>query len=140
MINILARFAAIVLMALSLGACSILSQREYNAVSIAETPEQRTYAVYGSFVVAERQAAAIIQTPGVQDKIKVALQKADAVAKPLADKSLEAADAITDIRRALAMGQTTEDKLNIALLDLEQWYTRLVPAVNDLIKFVEENK
>ena len=125
-----------------LAAVSVLtgcgSLRQYNPVSYAETPEQRAYAVYGSFTVAEEQGAVLIQDASVSDSIKLSIQRADAKAKPIADKTLAAADAVALARRDLALGTSTEEKLKIFSDNLANWYTTFVPLVNDLINIVEK--
>lgn len=59
-----------------------------NPVAAAQDVEQRAYAVYGSFVIVEEQAAKIVSDPNVPAAVKQALRGADARAKPSADALL----------------------------------------------------
>ncbi len=67
-----------------LGGCA--SVQEVNAVAAADTLEQRAFALYGSFVVVEEQAAVLVRDKAVPKSVRKAVQAADAKAKPLADR------------------------------------------------------
>ncbi len=62
------------------------SIQEVNAVAAADTVEQRAFALYGSFVVVEEQAAVLVRNKAIPKGIRKAIQAADAKAKPLADR------------------------------------------------------
>lgn len=67
------------LVALALTACGV------NPFADAETIQQKGYASYGTFVILEEQAAAIVQDPSVPEDVKQKLKDADKEAKPIAD-------------------------------------------------------
>lgn len=52
--------------------------------------ESKATATYGSFVVAEKVGAALIQSPNISDAVKSRIKAADANAKPGGDALLEA--------------------------------------------------
>jgi len=128
------QFAATLLVAAvaALSACGTL-----NPLSHAQTLQQKAYAQYGVFVVIEEQAAAIVQEPTVPASAKQAVARADAVAKPVADKLLAAILAVDQIREDIRAGRTTEDKLVIATANLQKWYDEVVPLLNDLVAAVK---
>lgn len=122
----------LVIAAAALSACGTL-----NPLSHAQTIQQKAYAQYGVFVVVEEQAAAIVQEATVPASAKQAVARADAVAKPVADKLLAAILAVDQIRADIAAGKTTEDKLVIATTNLQKWYDEVVPLINDLVSAVK---
>lgn len=68
------------LAALALTACGA------NPFKDAENTQQEGYASYGTFVILEEQAAALVQNPAVPASVKLTLRRADAEAKPIADQ------------------------------------------------------
>lgn len=56
-----------------------------NPYKDADTIQQKGYATYGTFVIVEEQAAALVQDPAVSGVVKLALRRADAKGKPIAD-------------------------------------------------------
>ena len=117
---------------LMLSACAGL-----NPVSKAETSEQRAYALYGTFVVFEEQAVKLVASPEVPESVKRSLREADAVAKPAMDSVLEGVNQIFEIRRQLSIGTSTEEKLTIAVTNLDMWYAGAKPKVEALIRLVK---
>lgn len=65
----------------------------HSPLSAAKDVEQRAFAVYGSFVIVEEQAAKMSRDPSVPASVKQALRGADARAKPSADALLSALQA-----------------------------------------------
>lgn len=128
--NLAAMVTMVALMALT--ACANL-----NPLNHAETVQQKAYALYGTFVVYEEQAAAIVQDVNVPSEVKSGLSSADAVAKPLADKLLAAALSVDQIRLELQAGKSTEEKLTIATANLERWYEEAGPKIRDLVAAVQ---
>jgi hypothetical protein len=119
---------------------SIIAGCASNPLKEAETAEQKAFAVYGTFVVAEETAAKLVLAPGVPANVKEALRRADREAKPAADALLAAAQEVILVRRELAAGTTTEQKLQIATTNLLMWYESARPKVQalvDVIKGVE---
>jgi len=125
------------LMLLALEGCSVTPARVYQA---AETPEQKAFAVYGTFVVYEEQAAVLVQDERVPAGFKSWIKSADARAKPLVDAMLEAALTVEQVRSDFAKGVTTLDKLVIVSMELDKWINRAVPAVEALVHAVKGAK
>lgn len=126
--------AAMVLIAATaaMSACGSL-----NPLARAQTVEQKAYAAYGQFLIVEEQAAALVQEPSVPASAKQAVARADAVAKPVADKLLAAVLAVGQVRDDIAAGKSTEEKLLIATADLQRWYDEVLPLVRDLASAVK---
>ncbi len=108
-----------------------------NPLARAQTVEQKAYAAYGQFLIVEEQAAAIVQEPSVPASAKQAVARADAVAKPVADKLLAAVLAVGQVRDDIAAGKSTEEKLLIATANLQRWYDEVLPLVRDLASAVK---
>ncbi len=125
----------LVVAAFALSACGTL-----NPLSHAQTLQQKAYAQYGVFVVVEERAAAVVQDATVPASAKQAVARADAVAKPVADKLLATILAVDQIQADLAAGKTTEDKLVIATADLQKWYDEVVPLISGLVAAVKGAK
>ena len=116
-------------------------------VSIAETAEQKAYALYGTFVVFEELAAAVVTDQATPENLKEAIRRFDATAKPAADSMLDATRHVITIKTQLAMGKTPNEKLEIANARLVEWVTEAQPkilalqcAVNPKQKVCEENQ
>jgi hypothetical protein len=115
----LRRLLATMAAALALAACA--------ALKTAETPAQKAYALYGTFVAVEEAAADLVVQPSTPAHVKAAIKKADAVAKPAADAMVQAArtyvSAKAEIDRIRQSGLAPPiEKLRIvesALLSLE---------------------
>ncbi len=118
---------------LALAGCAAL-----NPFSPAKTLEQKSYALYGTFVVFEQQGAKVIQSPEVPNSVKRAIQQADATAKPAIDQLLVAANSLLTVKRELAAGTTDKEKINIAATNLKKWYDDSAPKVRCLIVVVQE--
>jgi len=129
---LLGLFAVLVLSASS---CSTI-----NSVATAQTPQQKAYAIYGTFVVFEEQAAMVVANPNLPPAALSAIKTADAKAKPVADSLLAATQTVLMVNSQLAAGKTTADKLTIANSELANWVTQATPLVNDLITAVEGAK
>lgn len=113
-------------------ACLLAACGSINPLARAETLGQKTYALYGEFVIAEEQAAKLFQDPVVPANIKAALSTADRAAKPAADSLLAAILEVDSVRAQLAAGTTTDEKLTIAVANLNQWYTTARPLILSL--------
>lgn len=103
-----------------------------NPVSIAKTNEQRAYAAYGTFTALEERGAVLISLSTVPVNAKLAIQKADKKAKPIADTVLELARTVTRIRVQVEAGAEPVDKLNIANANLVTWLNQLLPLIDKL--------
>lgn len=88
------------------------------AVGTAETPQQKAFALYGTFVTVEEAAATIVLNPTTPDGVVEIIAKTDAVAKPLADAMLEAANAYSLIVAKIEEIEGRGEKPTDELLDL----------------------
>ncbi len=77
-------------------ACTSCATLGRSPVGTAETPQQKAYALYGSFVVLEEAAANFVTGPfATEEGIRV-IKQADAIAKPAADLLHDSAKAYAD--------------------------------------------
>lgn len=106
--------------------------------SAAKTPLQRAYAVYGTFVVAEEQAATLKQSSTLPPAVIHALAQADRIAKPSADALLNAVLDVTQATQQLKAGSGTPEKLAIAQAQLNTWIPKAEADVTSLVKAVEQ--
>lgn len=132
MLSALAGLSLMALMVMSAG-CAAL-----NPVSKANTLEQKAYALYGSFVVFEEQAAVLVQKPGTSVSVKTALANADALAKPLAERLIDAAQSVLAIRLEIEAGASIQDKLVIALDNLDRYIAEAGPKIKALGQALKE--
>ncbi len=124
------------LLALSAGvvlATGVVGCVTWNPVAKAQTSEQKAYALYGSFVVAEEAAAKLYVDPNIPQGVKSALRAADAVGKPVADALIDLAEEVFAIRLDVEAGKTGEEKLAIAVANLDRYITESVPKLNALV-------
>jgi len=117
--------------ALAVSACAL------NPFATARTLEQKSYALYGSFVIFEEQGAKMMLSTEVPNSVKFRLQQADSAAKPAVDALKDAADSVIAAKRQLAEGATDKEKVSIAVANLSQWYYDAKPKVECLIRTVE---
>lgn len=105
-------------------------------LTAGKTLDQKAYALYGTFVVFEEQAASLIKLSTTPDSVKEAIRKADRTAKPVADELSRAVRQYLIIQRELSAGTTTNDKLVIATANLEKWVRDATPLIESLVKAV----
>lgn len=120
---------------LVLTACASL-----NPMSAAKTNEQRAYALYGTFVVFEEQAAKLVQSPSVSPSLKQSLRDADARAKPAADGLMAVIDDLIKVQAEVKAGTSSSDRLRIVLSRLDTWYFDTKPKVESLVLAVKGAK
>ena len=106
-------------------------------ISVAETAEQKAFALYGTFVTFQAAALQVVTDPATPQSVKRKIADAEARAKPVADNMLESARALMVIKAELAAGETTEDKLETATARLGVWVNQMVPLINGLIAALE---
>lgn len=114
----------------------LVSACQTNPVAHAQTIDQKAYALYGTFVVFEEQAAVIIRQPSVPGDVRGAIRKADAAAKPVADKLVDAAHQYTVIKIELEAGTNSNEKMIIATANLEKWIHDAQPLIEELVRSV----
>ena len=104
-----------------------------NPIKAAETTQQRAYASYGTFVIAQEKAADVVEQTSLPNSVKLRIIRAEERAKPVADRGpalIEAVDtAVTEARE----GETTEDRVVNVTTNLNRWINDIVPLVNDLL-------
>lgn len=98
--------------------------------------DTRAYALYGTFVVFEEQAALIIKQPATPANVKAMIRSSDAAAKPVADALLVSVKEYLRIKEELDAGTTTNDKLVIATANLEKWVLAATPVIQQLVMSV----
>ena len=101
-------------------------------INVAKTTEQRAYAAYGLFTIAEVRGANLIASPDVPDSIKKAIKSVDATAKPIAD---EAAKTTVELSRLIDdyENQTTSNERMIWLTNhIDELIGKLTPLTQRL--------
>lgn len=141
MIQTFKRLAIVLMAAVSMAACNGCQNNPDSSVqsptAAAESPEQHAYALYGQFVIAEEAGAKLAEHPSTPSSVKQAIATADAAAKPIADNLLAAARDVMVIRSQVRAGTNTEEKLTIAVANLDQWVSDLRPKLEDLIGAIQ---
>lgn len=97
-----------------LGGCGTV--QEVNAVATASTLEQRAFALYGTFVVLEEQAAVLVRDRSIPKDVRKAIQRADKIAKPLADRLRGLAVQLNAARMAYNVTASSEGGARILAL------------------------
>lgn len=113
---------------LTLAACTVVSP-----IQTARTVEQRAYALYAEYTIAQGAAVRLVQDPAVPESVKKSLRQAEAVAYPVADQLAESAQLVTDIRETYVVGVTPEEKLNSAIVHLSDIYFAAKPQIQNLV-------
>lgn len=108
-----------------------------NPVAVAETPEQKAYAAYGMFVVFQETAADLVDDPALSDGVKLRIIEAEAQAHVVANGTLDAINEFLRVKAEFDAGESTEARVQIAANNLNDWITRLVPLVNELIRNIK---
>lgn len=131
-------FFVIALAAVLYGAYALLPGCVANPVSGAEDSEQRAYAIYGTFVIVEEQAAKLVASPQIPNPVVSAIKIADSRAKPSADALVQAVRDYDDASHALKAGTGSADKLTIATANLQKWVTQAQTDVSALVTAVKQ--
>lgn len=108
-----------------------------NPVAAASDTPQRAYALYGTFVVVEEQAARLMPDPNISASVKNTIRRADARAKPSADALLQALLQYEHVVAQVKAGQTTTDMIAIADQNLATWVTQTTQDIQTLIGAVK---
>lgn len=106
----------------------------------AETPEQKAYALYGTYVIFQEKAAELVQDSTTPDNVKQALREADRVAYPVAESLVEAVLEVEAIRQQVASGVTSEERLTIAISNLSNIYFSAAPKLLEVVSAVKGAK
>lgn len=133
---------------LALGACAT------NPVSEGDTFEQKSFALYGTYVIFQGKAADLKQDSATPAKVKEALSAADRVAYPIAESLVDGALVVQDIRETLEACKaapplpepdpkcknTSEQQLAVALTSLSSIYFKAKPAIMNVVAAVKGAK
>lgn len=90
-----------------------------NPIAVATDIEQRAFAMYGSFVIAEEQGAKLATDSRVPLSVRVAIKRADNAAKPAADALLQVLKTYEEVAQSFKIGATTHSTLNTAADNLD---------------------
>ena len=126
------RYAWLLLLLTALAGC-----QSANPMRAAETPEQRAYAAYGTFVIAQETAADLVEDASIPDGVRLRIIQAEERAKPVADSLLDAYTEYLIIKAEFDAGDTSEQRLVIAAESLDDWVTQLAPLVAELLRNVK---
>lgn len=107
-----------------------------NPLAQAETVEQKAYAAYGTFVIAEEQAAKLVSSGQLNNSQIIAIGKADERAKAVVDDLLEAVLEFEAIKAEFEEFGSGEQRYINAMNNLNNWTGRLVPLINNLLAAV----
>ena len=108
-----------------------------NPLAQAETVEQKAYAAYGSFVIAEEQAAKLVSSGQLNNSQKIAIGRADERAKDVVDDLLAAVLEFEAIKAEYEEFGTGESRYIASMNSLSNWTERLVPLINNLLAAVK---
>ena len=109
-----------------------------NPVAVAQDSEQRAYAIYGTFVIVEEQAAKLIGDPQVLNPVVIAIKSAESRAKPTADALLKAVRDYDDASHQLKTGSGNANNVIVASANLQRWVTQAQTDVAALVAAVKQ--
>jgi hypothetical protein len=107
-----------------------------NPLAQADTVEQKAYAAYGSFVIAEEQAAKLVSSGQLNNSQTIAIGRADERAKAVVDDLIAAVLEFEEIQEEFRKFGTGEQRYINAMNSLNNWTERLVPLINNLLSAV----
>ena len=103
-----------------------------NPISRAETSEQKVYAVYGTWVIVEEEVANLLtDDSALSDSARLSLANAAERARPVMSSLLDAYNQYEAVRAQFEAQTTTEEKLQLALDDLDSWVVRAQTLVQN---------
>ena len=108
-----------------------------NPLAQAETVEQKAYAAYGTFVIAEEQAAKLVSSGQLNNSQIIAIGKADERAKAVVDDLIAAVLEFEEIQEEFKRFGTGEQRYINAMNSLNNWTARLVPLINNLLAAIQ---
>jgi hypothetical protein len=98
------------------------------------------YATYAMFVIFQELGARAAKERGVSPAVRDAIIRADAAAKPVADNLYHALQLYESVRAELQAGKSTQEKLDVATVNLNRWITEAAPLVAGLVQAVNGSK
>lgn len=122
-------------------------------VKQAQTFEQKSYALYGTYVIFQGKAAELVQDTTTPERVKQALRDADKVTYPVAEELVDAAVAVSDIRELVDMCEvlavpeanpectpSNERRLANAITNLSTIYFKAQPIILKMVAAVKGAK
>lgn len=111
-----------------------------NPVTAAQDSEQRAYAIYGTFVIVEEQAAKLVGSSQVPNPVVTAIKLADARAKPSADALVQAVRDYDAAVLAVKHGTVSANAsvLSVASANLNQQVSQAQTDVAALVNAVKQ--
>lgn len=106
-------------------------------VKEAETVEQHAFALYGTYVIYQQQAAELMGREQVPDSVKRKIQEIDARAHPIARSVSVSAREVLRVRREFEAGRAEEGVLLAALRNAERWTNELRPVLAEFLTAIE---
>jgi hypothetical protein len=102
-----------------------------NPFKVAETPEQRAFALFGTFVALEETAADIIEDPNVSEEVKARIRTTDQQAQPIVQGMYDAAQLVVRLRAEYGVDPeaTPLQRVTSAIQSLENWIIQARPVV-----------
>lgn len=111
----------------------------YDAVGAADTIGQKTFALYGEFVIAKEAAADIVEQPTTPSSVKRAIVQSNRLATPLIHAARDLAIEYSQLRERLKEAKTDGEKKSL-IGNISTVATSLISAYNkaepDVRKFV----
>lgn len=126
------RYAWLLLLLTALAGC-----QSANPIAAAETPEQRAYAAYGTFVIAQETAADLVEDTAIPRGVKLRIIAAEERAQPVAESMLDAYMGFLIIKAEFDAGETSEQRFMSASRELDDWVTQLAPLVAELLRNIK---
>ena len=110
-----------------------------NPIAVAETPEQRAFAMYGTFVIFSEKAADLAEQTSLPRSVRLGLVNAEERAKPVADSLLDAYTEFLVIKAEFDAGDSGDAgaRLLRASQSLNDAITRLAPLLNELVRSIK---
>ena len=123
----------LLLTALGLQACASI-----NPIAAAETPDQRAYAIFGTFTIFSEKAADLAENTSLPRSIRLGLVNAQEDARPIVMSMLEVLDEYETIKAQIDAGGTGQNRFVIVANNLNSWVDRVAPLVKRLVNAVTE--
>jgi hypothetical protein len=107
-----------------------------NPIRTAQSVEQKGDALYGSYVIAKEQGAAILKDASIPDDPKRPLAEAMVASKEPADALQDSLIEYSTVKAQIAQGTTAQERLAIVEQNINGWIVKAAPVINKLIEVV----
>ena len=111
-----------------------------NPFSVAESPEQKAMAMYGTYQIVKTEAAILYSDPSTPESIASALKAANSAAREPFDALYASVVALKIAEEELAAGKTTSEKVLIATNKLLELYIAVRQPLTDLQRSLATSK